>query len=642
MNWIEKLYQTYENCVDKIGDENDRTPLMPICHTTMNAQVEIVLDEHGDFLRASVVPKGDASTLIPATEESAGRTGSKIAPHPLCDKLQYVAGDYEDFVDAEKARFDHYIEQINAWCESPFAHPKVQIVRDYVQKKHLIQDLANVKILYADAAGKLLHAWNGEKNDRPEIFGVLPGTQSDAVVRFAVEIPNDPDSKLWNERSVWKCWSDYYSQMGGKESLCYVTGREMLVAKNHSAKIRNSGDRAKLISSNDSSGFTFRGRFTDNDGSQACGVSFEVSQKAHNALRWLIARQGWQNVDLAYVAWAVSGVHIPDPMLDSWDLWESETETVEVETEATKSDIAQDIGRKVSKLLDGYSVNLGKTDNVVVMGLKSATPGRMAITYYRELTGSEFLERVQAWHSECSWLQRFSKDKRFIGAPAPKDIAKAAFGKEMKDAKGNVRYDIDDKLCNATVERIIPCIIDGLPIPRDLVKSTVKRACKRHSLDAWEWEKILGIACSLYKYSSKEEEEYTMALDRTRNTRDYLYGRLLAVADCLEGFALSDVEKGRPTNAARLMQRFAEHPCSAWRTIELALTSYKARLGGRVKKYDDTLREIMGLFDPEDFIKDTSLSGEFLLGFHTQRAELWKKSIDANHTEPKNNEYKEA
>lgn len=625
MNWIESLYQTYENCVEKIGDDNEKSPLMPICHTTLSTQVEIVLDKQGEFRRASVVPKDDASTLIPATESSAGRTGSKVAPHPLCDKLQYVAGDYGEFVDAKKARFDAYITQLNEWCNSPFAHPKVRIVRDYVQKKCLIRDLIQAKILYADESGKLLQSWDGDKDDRPDIFGVIPGTQSDVVVRFAVEIPNEPDSKLWKDRSVWASWTDYYSQIGGEESLCYVTGREMLIAKNHPAKIRNSGDRAKLISSNDSSGFTFRGQFTDDDGSQACGVSFEVSQKAHNALRWLIACQGWRNGDLAFVAWAVSGVHIPDPMLDSSDLWEAEIEAAEVEPETTTSDTAQDIGRKVASLLKGYSAKLGNTDNVVVMGLNSSTPGRLAIIFYRQLTGSEFLERVQAWHTQCSWFQRFKKDKKFVGAPAPKDIAKAAYGNE-----------VDTKLCNATVERIIPCIIDGFPIPRDLVESTTRRACNRHGLDPWEWEKTLGIACSLYKYFHKKEEEYMMALDRTRKSKDYLYGRLLAVADCLEGFALSEVEKGRPTNAARLMQRFANHPCSTWRTIELALTPYKARLEHKVKKYDDELQQIMNLFDPDEFIKDdTPLTGEFLLGFHSQRAELYKKSSkpDTNNEE---------
>jgi CRISPR-associated protein Csd1 len=65
----------------------------------------------------------------------------------------------------------------------------------------------------------------------------------------------------------------------------------------------------------------------------------------------------------------------------------------------------------------GYRASLSDTDDVVVMGMDSATPGRMAITYYRELRGSEFLARIQAWHEILAWPQNFGKESKFIGAP---------------------------------------------------------------------------------------------------------------------------------------------------------------------------------------------------------------------------------
>ena len=111
-----------------------------------------------------------------------------------------------------------------------------------------------------------------------------------------------------------------------------------------------------------------------------------------------------------------------------------------------------------------------------------------------------------------------------------------------------------------------------------------------------------------------------MSLDRTRKTRDYLYGRLLAVGDCIEGLALRDAGEKRATNAARMMQRFADYPCSTWRNIELSLVPYRVRLGGRIKKYEAELAEIMDLFDPDEFKDDkNALGGEFLIGFYCQR-----------------------
>ena len=110
-----------------------------------------------------------------------------------------------------------------------------------------------------------------------------------------------------------------------------------------------------------------------------------------------------------------------------------------------------------------------------------------------------------------------------------------------------------------------------------------------------------------------------MALDPNRKSRDYLYGRLLALAESLEEWALNKAGEDRPTNAARLMQRFSEHPYSTWRTIELALTPYKARLGGKSKKRQRLIDEVVAAFENGDFTSDKRLSGEFLLGYHCQR-----------------------
>lgn len=119
-----------------------------------------------------------------------------------------------------------------------------------------------------------------------------------------------------------------------------------------------------------------------------------------------------------------------------------------------------------------------------------------------------------------------------------------------------------------------------------------------------------------------------MPLDPTRTTRDYLYGRLLALADSLEEWALREADEQRQTNAARLMQRFAERPFSTWRTIELALTPYKARLGRKAWRRQQMIDEVIDAFAPDDFTTDKRLSGEFLLGYHSQREFL--RSSQAN------------
>jgi CRISPR-associated protein Csd1 len=256
------------------------------------------------------------------------------------------------------------------------------------------------------------------------------------------------------------------------------------------------------------------------------------------------------------------------------------------------------------------------------MGLDSATPGRMAITFYRELKGSEFLDRIEAWHEKYAWPQNFGKASKFVGAPAPRDIAEAAFGRRL-----------DDKLRKSTVERLLPCIVDGRSLPRDLVDAVVRRTCNRVGLDHWEWEKNLGIACALFKGFFKEEETYQMTLETGRTSRDYLYGRLLAIAEHIEGRALYVGGETRDTTAAKLMQRFADRPASTWRTIELALKPYISRLrakrAGFIREMENLLDEVIPSFQGDDFLDDRKLSGEFLLGYHCQRQVLNPPKVDA-------------
>jgi CRISPR-associated protein Csd1 len=118
-----------------------------------------------------------------------------------------------------------------------------------------------------------------------------------------------------------------------------------------------------------------------------------------------------------------------------------------------------------------------------------------------------------------------------------------------------------------------------------------------------------------------------MTLEKDRMTRDYLFGRLLALAEHMEGRALYVAGEKRATNAEKLMQRFAERPYSTWRILETGLTPYKVRLRakrpGFLHGMEAETDAIINAFHPDDFTSDTRLTGEFLLGYHCQRAALW-------------------
>jgi CRISPR-associated protein Csd1 len=470
----------------------------------------------------------------------------------------------------------------------------------------------------------------------------------DAWIRWRVEISGEDIVNTWEDAETFSRWGKFESSRPSLVDFCMVSGSSGRVARLHPKGIRSSRDQAKLFSSNKNkpTDYTFRGRFVDAE--QCASLGYLSSQKIHIALRWLIERQGYRNGEQVIVAWAAGGSFLPkliaarDELRSVDEIKGSDATAVDNNSltaallpERYKGDAGQLFAKQLNKLIGGYRAQLTNREDVFVLGLDSATPGRLAITYYRQLKSSDFLDRVQRWHERAAWPQDMGRDstsgkyRRFTGAPSPYDIAEAAYGRKV-----NGRIGVDDKLLKTTIERILPCIIDARPIPRDLVRICVQRACNRLTMNGPDfWEKCLGIACALVRGSGKEEQ-YTMSLDETRITRDYLYGRLLAIADNIEWLALRVADESRDTNAAQLMQRFADNPFTTWRILELKLRPYMTRLrssrAGALNIREQLLDNVMGMFRVDvhrvsEFTDNSKLSGEVLLGYHNQRAALIPK-----------------
>ena len=91
-----------------------------------------------------------------------------------------------------------------------------------------------------------------------------------------------------------------------------MTGENTIAAKFHPNKLRNTGDMTKLIATNTHNAFAYQGRFKSDK--QVFSVGYLTSQKAHNALRWLIGKQGYYNEGESIVAWSAEGKNIPKPI----------------------------------------------------------------------------------------------------------------------------------------------------------------------------------------------------------------------------------------------------------------------------------------------------------------------------------------
>lgn len=620
MSWMQKLYETYENCSEITGvepqvDEREGAwlpaILLPVGHTLLKAHITVHLDAEGNLLGAQAL-EDRIGTIAPSTEDSESRSSTMVAPHPLFDKLEYLSGDYGAFTGQDKRKcFEAYLEQLENWCLSPYSHPKIEAIFRYLQKGRLVADLVEKHVLYFDKDGLLLDKWEGDKDMMPDIFKIKNCTPSDAIVRFTVNISGDPENRVWVDRSVHERYLAFTHSRQKKSRLCYVTGNVAPTIEKHPKKVINTLANAKLISTNDDTGFTFRGRFLE--GSQAVSVGYDASLKAHNALRWLVDTRGRRFDTKVILAWGTRNEPIPPPTDGSDEIFGAD-ETVTAATRLLEAEGQTDRGysdRFIAALLSRRYRDLDKHGDVVVMALDCATVGRLSITYYRELKSGEYVEQLKRWHSTCVWLHTgYTKDKQsysFIGAPSFEDVAMAVYG-----GRGS------EKLKKSAAERLLPCVFDGAKLPDDLVNAAVRRASSPVAMERWEWNKTLSVACALYN-KKYEKEGYDVALDETRTDRSYLFGRLLAVADNIEKWALAGED--RETNAMRYMNAFSKKPVETWRVISERLQPYQRRLGRKANKLEELMTGITDKFEPGkfDLKPEESLTGAYLLGFHNQR-----------------------
>lgn len=630
MNWVNELIELYDKNSDKIGviEERNGIPyvLLPLFHMTVTAQITVTIDQDGNFMNAELVDASNKLTIIPITEKSASRT-SQIEPHPLCDNLRYLAGDYVKYYKDDGICNKLYISQLKKWVESDYCHEKVRAIYLYLKKNTLIHDLVDKAVIKLNERNQI--------DDKESIQGI---PQPKAFVRFIVrsadaDIFEQIPDECWKDKSLWERYVECVcSQEKGKD-LCYLTGNIEEIWYFHPKKIRNEGDMTKLISANvkDDADLTFRGRFINKE--EAFAVGGKTSQKCHNVLKWLIRKQGIFFDELTFVTWESNQLSMPkwevdtDTIVSEYEMEQDEWAEEEPEEE-TVSDLNAITAEKFYRALRGYGKKVDNTSSMFLLGFDAATSGRLAMIEEKTLDSARYLENIKKWHESCNWIHEKWKDGKriqFSGMVGVRDVADILFGIESKgsltivDANGK-------KLYAEVAKRLIPCIWNGSKVPVDYVNRAVQKASTPLAYkERKNWERVLTLACSFVKKNRKEKykEEWNVALDKEQKDRNYLYGRLLAVADRIEYRTYDASDKGRVTNAKRYMSTFSQRPFETWKVIEENIQPYMNKLGIAERRfYENLLDEICKLFEVETFLDNSKLDGLYLLGFHSQSQDL--------------------
>lgn len=602
VSWTNKLLDTYDACSSLVGVHRNGHMLLPIGHLVQRAQIELIIDEEGNFINAVIIDSEDAETVLPVTEDSASRS-SGISPHPLHDKLLYVAKDYSKYVDEKKKKYhEAYMEQLYQWVSSPYTNPIIQAVYAYLLKGKVIEDLIRCRILVEH---------DGVLDDKVKLQKVK---QSEVLVRFKVSGKNTLIASPWIDKELFQCFIDYYQYLHKDEySLCYITGKQMYCTDKHPSKLRYSSDKAKLISANDAASFTFRGRIGSKE--DMVSIGYETSQKIHNALRWLIQEQGYLRDGFTVLVWNNENNPVFNTEIFSREDEEDEEE-VDLNTLYAKDIIAA---------IKGYERQLEPRDDVMIMMLDSATEGRLSILCYQELKASQYYANLENWYKYCRWMQY--RKPRSITTPTVTEIIQSVYG-TYRD-KTMV---VDKKVEKQQQYNLLQSILFGRKVSNNLLKCAYNQVIKFAAVDILQYQKCVGILCALMRKESAEEKEQNQgrgaiwSMDVIENKENglestaYLIGRLMAVYYQIEQLALYIAKEDRPTNAMKLMSKCRQQPWHTLMILDNKVRPYAIKLKNKVRKLEADKKEILfELAKREDRKSTRNLDYDFVMGFECQR-----------------------
>ncbi len=594
MSIWQKAYETYENHAHLAGVEKPefKQALTPVGHIVQKAQIEITIRADGTFYSASPIDQKDCKTIIPATEASAARTREPI-PHPLCEQLGYLIPGSKRYAD--------YVQQLTAWANSPHTTPKVNAILQYVRGGTILQDLVGEKLIALQEDGTLAS-------------GKTANTDYEkCMIRWKVNGCSVP-SAVWQDADLFTAFQKFQKSRQGDKGLCMISGKPDTIAASHPKGTLAGSYGAKLISANDGSGFTYRGRFTEPD--QAATIGYDASQKVHSALQWLCANQGVVRGGRTFLIWNPKGKPVFSPMKE-YDLWDDEEEAP---PPVTPSDYRE----RLEKALDGWKDELPDGEDVVIAAFEAATTGRLSITYYSEMKASDYHARLRHWF-DTTGMVNYSRSFR---NPALELIVKSAYGVER-----GKWLEADDKVLREQLQHLLKCMTEGAAIPEGLVNALCNRAS--HPLYYKEWTNratVLFCACALlrkYLNDKANKEEWKMVLDEKQDDRSYLYGRMLAVMEYIERSTYGR-EENREPNAIRMQTVFAQRPLDTAKILEERLEPYYRKLSpGQRTWCKNKLGQLHALFREEDWNQmNAPLDGKYLLGYHQQRNALYQKKTE--------------
>lgn len=630
MGFLNDLITTYDSVIGHEPDGMEK--IAPIAHQCKKPKevIDVTINTDGELTGSEfrIDNKCNERTLIAMTEKSSARTSSAAAvtPHGINDKLMFMTRKYPK-------SYKSYRKQLQEWCDSDHSCVQARAVLKYITVHDIVDDMLSGHYLSEERDGT-----------------VKVEKYKDYIVRWRVPVENGY-SETWKNTQTLQSWTAFYRQkhfVNSEHVLDCIDGNETDRESVHAKPVSAYGN-SKLISvaTKENTVLHFTGeRFTSEN--QLPQIGYENSQKLHNALRWLIDTQGIQ----------ISKNSLPCCTTDNkpkylvcWrpELPQDESAGFQLGLLMGRSDLNQipkytTYVSQMKALIAGNDLPAFSNKNISLFMIDRSGDGRFSPVMYRSFTAAEFIEKIREWHTDCAWFSYDRESGKYEMSPVNLfEIAKCAYGVQQIDKKTDQPYlDVDDSVFKDTINVLLSSVIDGRNIPDSLMQKLASQVMperfagnKGHEMQLFN--EILKTACALlhliHMRKDKERGEKDLGLDRENSSRDYLYGRLLAVYDRIENTALNrrsqKDENGRTdhrdTNAMRMWSAFVAHPSACAANLQECVIPYLSSLPyGLRTYYQNELTEIYSKLAEAGHSK-RPLSPDYLHGFYLERAELTRK-----------------
>lgn len=620
MSFFSALLKAYDDSLEnQLVDihDGDNTVLLPLYHTNLKARgediVQVTLNTDGEIFKVEFLPK-DQIILFPVTNDSVARSGKNPPSHPLVDKMNYLASE-------EKEAHQMYLDAFNSWYHS---------VEEGEVKRYLT--IIKKVINRSDFFDQILKNLFPKSNYRQTGFIVETQTEEnkknskvDFSKVFVTFVINDflgyKNVSVTEYVALHQTYIQYVESQNREKGYCNISGNFEQLTQKHRGLMGN----AKLISVSNNIE-TYKGRFQAK--TDIIQVGYQTSEKIHlmlkyllenkNSRRWLGGQQylvNWFSEDIANQ----SGIDI----MNLSSLYQfSSNQAKQIQKPVTSSN------RSVNDPFVSGAKKITNRSGYYIAIIDKSSNGRISLKYFRELNVSQLKKRLEDWQRLYNWEFYYPLEKtKKPRIPSFSQIILAAYGVE-RDKK--LQLD-NDSFQKDQFQKLVVCLIDGRPIPSNILSALDQRIRKRlNYADTWRQIEFTTLAL----YSHYNGKELSPVLDKENKNRSYLFGRLLALFERIEEATyLKEEGVSRNTNAQKFWTTYTNKPASTMQILFERIKPYEKRLGqsnyGLLVKIQKEEKEVIQLLH-ENYLDKKELNQpldyHFIFGYYAQMQYLFTKN----------------